>query len=873
MVRLEPIHDRHVTGSLLVLLGMLAALHGFGQGVPPAPGADTQSELIGSPCPSYQNVPGLAVDDAGVPFIANIQLFLDTCPNRDPNLSQILNDFQIRLNGVTVNSFPCSEPVSAMPVAGYTDPLIYLQVLRVMYYMDRGQTGHLPWTPGSLYDWMKSKIGGVNIVAGVYGGYCCDTIGGRVFFVGGTHDDANREFDKTWRGISNVMAFAAHERRHLDGAGFPHSSCCGIPGGCDDTFNTASLAPYAVQWWLEKCWLEGQINVGVGCLGQSQISEDAQWRLSGANNQYRSRFCSNKPALLTVPASPGGSCPPRQCQCPTVTLSPASLPAAAHGIAYLQSVVASGGAAPYSYVLASGSLPTGLTLSAAGVLSGVPTATGTFSFSIRATDAAGCSASRAYTLWVDAPSEYRYWLQVASHAPGANRSQWRTDLGLLNPGKSAASAQLRFHATTGVVTHSQRVAPGQQVILRDVVDAFAVAHALGMYGLATVSGSAALEVVSDRPLKISSRTYNLVAGNAACYPQGTLGQNYDAFATEDGIARQQSAYLPQLVENAAYRTNIALTNTGSMPASVTVDLFNGAGTKLTSYDVELAAGQYKQENRPFFNKAGQTHLSQGWAWVQVRSGSGILASASVVDNKTNDPTTLPALRKASTRTWLQVASHGPGANQSLWRTDLGLLNVDTLPLNVQVRFHSSTGVKSNAITVAPRQQAILVDVVNQIPATGSAALEIVADRPVWVSSRTYNLVARDASCYPNGTFGQNYDAFLTSNTLGNGTTAYLTQLQENHAYRTNIALTNTGNEPAKVTVTLYNGAGTQVGQYTVDLAAGQYKQENKPFATKAGQTELAAGYARVYVTQGSGIIASASVVDNVTNDPTTMPAL
>jgi len=29
----------------------------------------------------------------------------------------------------------------------------------------------------------------------------------------------------------------------------------------------------------------------------------------------------------------------------------------------------------------------------------------------------------------------------------------------------------------------------------------------------------------------------------------------------------------------------------------------------------------------------------------------------------------------------------------------------------------------------------------------------------------------------------------------------------------------------------------------------------------------------VVVTQGSGIIASASVVDNKTNDPTTMPAL
>jgi hypothetical protein len=472
------------------------------------------------------------------------------------------------------------------------------------------------------------------------------------------------------------------------------------------------------------------------------------------------------------------------------------------------------------------------------------------------------------------PTYHHYWLQVASHATGANQSQWRTDLGLLNPGTSNATVELRYHAPSGVLTRTQAVGRGQQVIVQDVVDAFAPASGSTVHSLVTATGSAALEVVSTQPLKVSSRTYNLVASNAACYPSGTFGQNYNAFVTEDGISAQQSAYLPQLVENAAYRTNIALTNTGSTPASVTVDLFDGAGRKVGTYDVSLAAGQYKQENRPFFFKAGgQTNLSQGWAWVQVRSGSGILASASVVDNKTNDPTTLPALRRAATRSWIQVASHALGANQSQWRTDLGLLNVDTTPLRVQVRFHTSGGVKTNALSVAAGQQAILVDVVNQIPSTGSAALEVSADRPVWVSSRTYNLVAPNAACYPTGTFGQSYDAYLASTTLGNGATAYLTQLQENAAYRTNIALTNTGTVPARVTVILYNGAGTQVGQYNVDLTAGQYKQENKPFATKAGLTNMAAGYAKVEVVEGGGIIASASVVDNLTNDPTTMPAL
>jgi len=373
------------------------AVGGRGPGTSEAPPETANDAVAGQPCPVYGNVPGLALDASGNPFIANVKLFLDTCPQRDPNLGRILSDFYIFRDGVRVTSFPCIEPVSAMPVAQYTDELIYVQVLRAMYYMDRGQSGHLPWTSGTLYNWMKSQVRGINIVTGVVGGYCCVTLDGRVCFVGGTHDDANREFDKKWAGISNVMAFAAHERRHLDGS-FIHSSCCGIAGGCDDTFDVQFLAPYGVQWWLEKCWLEGEINVGVGCLSQDLIWQDSQFHLGNANRQYRERFCTNPPPLLTAPASPGGPCPPRQCPCPTIALSPSVLPTAKVGAAYSQTIVASGGTSPYTFAVTGGSLPSGLSLSSSGVLAGTPAATGVFSFTVAATDAAGCTSSRSYTL-------------------------------------------------------------------------------------------------------------------------------------------------------------------------------------------------------------------------------------------------------------------------------------------------------------------------------------------------------------------------------------------------------------------------------------------------------------------------------------------
>jgi hypothetical protein len=56
----------------------------------------------------------------------------------------------------------------------------------------------------------------------------------------------------------------------------------------------------------------------------------------------------------------------------------------------------------------------------------------------------------------------------------------------------------------------------------------------------------------------------------------------------------------------------------------------------------------------------------------------------------------------------------------------------------------------------------------------------------------------------------------------------------------------------------------------VSLASGEWKQETQPFKNKAGQTAMDRGYAKVTVTSGTGVVAFASVVDNITNDPTTI---
>lgn len=89
-------------------------------------------------------------------------------------------------------------------------------------------------------------------------------------------------------------------------------------------------------------------------------------------------------------------------ECPIIELAPATLPYGGLGVAYSQMISASQGTAPYQYSVTSGSLPPGLLLSpATGEISGIPSATGSFTFTVSAVDFAGCFGERVYTIVIN----------------------------------------------------------------------------------------------------------------------------------------------------------------------------------------------------------------------------------------------------------------------------------------------------------------------------------------------------------------------------------------------------------------------------------------------------------------------------------------
>ncbi len=215
-----------------------------------------------------------------------------------------------------------------------------------------------------------------------------------------------------------------------------------------------------------------------------------------------------------------------------------------------------------------------------------------------------------------------YWIPAAAHAAGVGGSLWRTDLAVTNLETAAAAVQLRWHDANGTASKSFQVSASSQQVFPDVVASLVGGDASG-----------SIEIISDRMLAVRSRTFNQAVS-------GSFGQSLDGITSVDGLAVTQQASLVQLSENDSFRTNIGLVNPGTGEAVVDIGLVDRLGATVGTFSLTIPAGRLVQDLRPFRSRFGKGDVTGGAALVTLRSGSSAWAYASVIDNRTGDPTTI-----------------------------------------------------------------------------------------------------------------------------------------------------------------------------------------------------------------------------------------
>jgi len=454
-------------------------------------------------------------------------------------------------------------------------------------------------------------------------------------------------------------------------------------------------------------------------------------------------------------------------------------------------------------------------------------------------------------------------IPAAAHTWGVGSTRWRSDMVVQLPpgGPVEGSCHLYFlhQDWENTWTHGTTVdlSSDSSFGLADVVrNTFGYPDAVG-----------AIMIASDSPMVVSSRTFNDAV-------TGTFGQYIPAMAEENTIHGTADALLIQLSSNEAYRTNIGAVNLRDVPLHLEISLYDDQGNQVGSHPETLFAYESIQRNRVFSN-AGVA-LDDGYAVVRSSDPEAHFATyASVVDRVSGDPILIRPTRVLAEPVFIAAAAHVTGSQNTVWRTDVELVNRGDE--SAQVRLDWLPGGSNNSqpishtLTIAARRAYRLGDVVGELLATtGTGGLRITPlGGAVAVSSRTYNQA--DSS-----TFGQFIPAFDADHALGSATPGLLVQLAHSAlptiGHRTNLGCLNLGDTAIEVEVSLYTADGEEVGSSRLSLPPYGWMQLNNVFVGSGARDLINAWAVVTTPSEHATFLAYASVVDNRSGDPVFVPA-
>lgn len=245
--------------------------------------------------------------------------------------------------------------------------------------------------------------------------------------------------------------------------------------------------------------------------------------------------------------------------------------------------------------------------------------------------------------------------------------------------------------------------------------------------------------------------------------------------------------------------------------------------------------------------------------VRVRGASVPMPAQGFALVATGDLTTVPNY-------YLPAVARAPGANGSLWRTDLWIYNPEPAPQEVSFYWvpTGSDDALLATVDLAPMQARYFDDPLQTFfhLDQGVGSMKVWGTGPIEITARLFNTAS-------GATFGQGYSAFTESYAAGE--TVYLPGLFVDGDRRTNLGFATFDTGPpdsAKVeaTLTLYDALGTVLGTRNIEPMVPAWHAQNPLQFYFPEVQALQNGTLAVTVTAMKGLLPYASVVTNDTGD-------
>jgi len=293
-------------------------------------------------------------------------------------------------------------------------------------------------------------------------------------------------------------------------------------------------------------------------------------------------------------------------------------------------LAATGGTGSYTgWAVTSGSVPTGMTLSTTGILSGTPTTAGSYSFVVRVTDSASNTASATFTLTVEAIlSISTTSLESASTASAYSQTLVATG-GSGGYSWSVSSSATNTLSTYGLSLSSSGVVSGTPSTLGTANFTAVVTDSAGH-----TANQAFSIVVSDMAISTSTLSYGAVGTAYAQTLSASGGSGTYTWSVTSGASNLTALGLSLTSAGVLTSNGSSLTTAGSATFTVQVADSNG-GTATRSYTVSI----YSALAFTTTSLSSAIYNATYSATIQTSGGSG---SYSFTVNSGSIPTTATA---------------------------------------------------------------------------------------------------------------------------------------------------------------------------------------------------------------------------------------